>query len=126
MNAKVETHNDKSYNFLWVFAFLLIAGALAANFYYAEYSLLFRMMGLVLSSVIALALVSRSQAGRRAWQYWCEATEEVRRMVWPTRKEVLQSTGAVLLMAFVMGLLLWGVDTFLLWAVSAVNQLWWS
>jgi len=126
MVAKVEANNDRSYNFLWMFVVLLIAGALAANYYYAERSLLIRMGGLLLSLVLAVGLASRTRGGRLGWQYWCEALEEVRRMAWPTRKEVLQSTGAVLLMAFVMGLLLWGVDGLLLWAVSALNEMWWS
>ncbi|MGE4657501.1 MAG: preprotein translocase subunit SecE [Gammaproteobacteria bacterium] len=36
-------------------------------------------------------------------------------MVWPTREEALQTTGAVFVFAILMGLFFWLLDLFLLW-----------
>ena len=44
--------------------------------------------------------------------------EEAKRVVWPTRKETLQTTGVVFLFVFVMALFLWVVDTGLLWVTQ--------
>jgi len=43
--------------------------------------------------------------------------EEAKRVVWPTRKEALQTTGVVFAFVFVMAVFLWMVDAGLLWAV---------
>ncbi len=46
---------------------------------------------------------------------------EVRRVVWPTRAETLQSTLGVLFMVTVMGLILWAIDSFLLKIVARLT-----
>ena len=47
-----------------------------------------------------------------------ESWEEAKRVVWPTRKETLQTTGVVFLFVFTMALFLWVVDTGLLWVTQ--------
>ena len=47
-----------------------------------------------------------------------ESWEEAKRVVWPTRKETLQTTGVVFLFVFMMALFLWMVDTGLLWVTQ--------
>ena len=39
-----------------------------------------------------------------------ESVVETGRVVWPTRKETLQTTGIVFVFVVVMALFLWGVD----------------
>ena len=48
------------------------------------------------------------------WSFIQEARIEVRKVVWPTRAETIQSTLAVLGMVVVMGLILWAIDSGLL------------
>jgi preprotein translocase subunit SecE len=43
---------------------------------------------------------------------------EARKVVWPTRKETIQTTGVVFAFVVVMALFLWLVDAGLLWAVK--------
>jgi preprotein translocase subunit SecE len=45
---------------------------------------------------------------------------EAKRVVWPTRKETIQTTAVVIAFAVVMALFLWAVDATLL---SIVNKL---
>ena len=49
-----------------------------------------------------------------------DARAEIRRVVWPKREETVQTTGIVLLLVIIFGLLLWLLDTLLGWFVSAV------
>ena len=58
----------------------------------------------------------RRQA-RNFYAYARESIEEAKRVVWPTRKETLQTTGVVFAFVFVMAVFLWLVDAGLLWAV---------
>ena len=56
-----------------------------------------------------------TEAGRVFWAFARESWEEAKRVVWPTRKEPLQTTGVVFAFVFVMAIFLWGVDATLLW-----------
>jgi len=47
-----------------------------------------------------------------------ESSEEAKRVVWPTRKETLQTTGVVFAFVFVMAVFLWIVDWGLLWVTQ--------
>jgi preprotein translocase subunit SecE len=56
-----------------------------------------------------------TEAGRTFVAFARESWEEAKRVVWPSRKETLQTTGVVFLFVFVMAIFLWGVDATLLW-----------
>jgi preprotein translocase subunit SecE len=56
-----------------------------------------------------------TDAGRTFAAFSRESWEEAKRVVWPTRKETLQTTGVVFAFVFVMAVFLWMVDAGLLW-----------
>ena len=56
--------------------------------------------------------------GLKIWGFWQESLTELRKVVWPTRQETIQSTIAVLAMVFVMSLVLWSIDAVLVRAVA--------
>ncbi len=47
-------------------------------------------------------------------QFAGESYAEMRKVVWPTKAETLQSVAGVLVMVVVMGLVLWAIDSVLL------------
>jgi len=49
--------------------------------------------------------------GRAAWRFFAEARAEVRKVVWPTRQETLQTSLAIFVGVFIMALILWAVDS---------------
>jgi len=59
-----------------------------------------------------------TEAGRTFVAFARESWEEAKRVVWPTRKETLQTTGVVFAFVFVMALFLWLVDYGLLWVTQ--------
>jgi preprotein translocase subunit SecE len=71
----------------------------------------------VLLGAFALAVVVMwfTQAGRTFAAFSRESWEEAKRVVWPTRKETLQTTAVVFAFVFIMALFLWVVDASLLW-----------
>jgi preprotein translocase subunit SecE len=97
-------------NLKWASVVVLLAGALGAFYYFADQSLLLRVVGLIAVAGIALAIASQTAKGRLAWNMMGEARMEVRKVVWPTRKETVQTTGIVIAMVAVMALLLWALD----------------
>jgi preprotein translocase subunit SecE len=59
-----------------------------------------------------------SAPGKQFHVYAQESVAETRKVVWPTRKETLQTTGIVFVFMVVMALFLWLVDASLLWIVK--------
>ncbi len=92
---------------------LLLVGGLFAFYHFAAYSLLLRVIGLLVICGAAAAVALQTEPGRRLWQFASDARMEVRKVVWPTRQETVQTTLIVMVMVLVLGLILWLFDTML-------------
>jgi preprotein translocase subunit SecE len=95
--------------------------AIALFYIYAEYSTLLRVLGLLAAAGLSVFIASRTQVGARMLSYIGETQVEVRKVVWPTRQETIQTTLVVILMVTVVAIMLWGVDSVLGWAVRALT-----
>lgn len=94
-----------------LFTTLLILIAGVVGFYYFEdESQLLRVMGMLAVAGIAFFIVSTTDIGRRGIGFARDARVEVRKVVWPTRQETLQTTIAVLIMVFLVAIMLWLID----------------
>ena len=101
-----------------VLAVLLIAAGLAGFYYFADSPAIVRL-GSVLGGLIAAALVFWATVpGKQFYVYAQESAAETRKVVWPTRKETIQTTAIVFVFVVVMALFLWAVDASLLWIVK--------
>lgn len=118
MVSNVDLEKTKIDRLLWALVFVLLIGAIAGNYYFAAQSLLLRVVGVIVLFAVAIAIAFNTSKGRYIWEQWLEALQEVRKMHWPTRKETMQTTLAVLAMVVAMGLLLWTADFLLLRAVA--------
>jgi preprotein translocase subunit SecE len=99
-----------------VIAALIAVAGLAAFYWLADRQpFVVRLLALLGACAVAVGVMWFTQAGRTFLAFSREAWEEAKRVVWPTRKETLQTTGVVFVFVFVMALFLWLVDTGLLW-----------
>jgi preprotein translocase subunit SecE len=108
-------------NIKLIVAVVLMMAAIALFYTYSEYSTLLRVLGLLAVTGISLFIASRTAVGSKMLAYIRDTNVEVRKVVWPTRQETMQTTLVVILMVMVMALLLWGVDSLLGWAVRALT-----
>ena len=100
-------------------AAILLAAAGVAGFYYLSQSPMIVRVISVLAGFVAGGLVFwMSEPGRQFHGYAQESVAETKKVVWPTRKETLQTTGIVFVFVVVMALFLWAVDSSLLWVVK--------
>jgi len=98
-------------------AVLLVVAGVAGFYTLSDMPAVVRAL-MVLGGLAAGAVVMYFTAsGRAFFTYAGEARDEARKVVWPTRKETIQTTGIVLAFVFVMALFLWIVDSGLLWLV---------
>jgi preprotein translocase subunit SecE len=98
-----------------VLAALFAAGGLVLFYWLGERPTIIRIGALFGMWAVAIALMWFTVAGRTFAAFSRESWEEAKRVVWPTRKETLQTTGVVFVFVMVMALFLWIVDASLLW-----------
>ena len=108
-------------NIKLIVAVALMAAAIALFYTYSEYSTLLRVLGLLAVAGISLFIASKTAVGANTLSYIRDTNIEVRKVVWPTRQETLQTTLVVILMVMLVALMLWGSDSILGWAVRALT-----
>lgn len=89
---------------------ILLAGVVGF-YYFEEESQLLRVIGMLAVVGIAFFIVSVTDIGRRSLGFVKDARVEVRKVVWPTRQETLQTTVAVLIMVVIVAIMLWLIDS---------------
>ncbi|WP_025506803.1 preprotein translocase subunit SecE, partial [Vibrio parahaemolyticus] len=94
----------------WFAAFVLAAAAVVGNYLYGEMSVVVRAAGVVVLIAAALGVAATTTKGKAAISFAKESRMEVRKVVWPTRQETMQTTLIVLAVSIVMALVLWGID----------------
>jgi len=93
-----------------VVAVLIMIGGLVA-FYMLNSQPMIARVGAMLGLFVLAGVVGYFSApGREFGQYAGESVDEAKKVVWPTRKETLQSTGVIFVFVFVMAIFLWAVD----------------
>ena len=96
---------------------LIVAGI--AGFYWLKDNAAILRVASVLAGLVAAALVAWTTApGREFFVFAQESVVETKKVVWPSRKETVQTTGMVLAFVLVMAIFLWIVDALLVWGVK--------
>lgn len=96
-------------------AVLLLLGAIVAFYYLGKQDLWLRVLALLALMAAAVALFFTSESGKQLIAFGRDSVREVKKVVWPTRKEALQMTGYVFAFVFVMALFMWFTDKTLEW-----------
>jgi preprotein translocase subunit SecE len=88
---------------------LLVAG-IAAFYYWSESLMIVRVASIIAGAAAGAVVFWTTAPGKEFFAYAQESVEETKRVVWPTRKETLQTTLVVFGFVLVMALFLWVVD----------------
>ncbi len=75
-----------------------------------EVSILIRVGVILLALVVAAFIAASSQYGASLIEFSKGSRTELRKMVWPTRAETIQTTGIVLVLVVIVALFLWLID----------------
>lgn len=94
----------------WVIVVALIGLGVAGSYHFSDQSLLLRVMGWLIVATTALAVAFQTENGKRFWNFALDARTELRKVVWPTRKETVQTTIMVLGVVAIVAMILWVVD----------------
>ncbi|RUP31963.1 MAG: preprotein translocase subunit SecE [Curvibacter sp.] len=113
--SQVETVNTGADKAKLVAAGALVLAALVAFYLLTQQGVLAQWAALIVGLVAAGAVFLTSEPGRQLVAFGREAVREVRKVVWPTRKEAIQITAYVFGFVVIMALFLWFTDKTLEW-----------
>ena len=99
------------------FALLLLIAGIAGFYYLRDSAMVIRVVAVLSGLVLAAVTVWFTTQGKQFSEFSRESSEETKKVVWPSRKETVQTTGIVFAFVLVMAIFLWMVDAGLLLAV---------
>ncbi|MDO8440935.1 MAG: preprotein translocase subunit SecE [Polaromonas sp.] len=113
--SQVETVSTTADKAKLALAVALVLGALAGFYLLAKQGPIAQWGGLMAGMVAAVVVFVTSEPGKQFVAFGRDAWREVKKVVWPARKEAMQMTAYVFAFVVVMALFLWLTDKTLEW-----------
>ena len=99
-------------------AFLLVVAGVVGYYVLHDSAAVLRVASVLFGVLAAVGVFWTTVLGKQFFGFAGDSVNEAKRVVWPTRKETIQTTAVVILFAVVMALFLWAVDASLLLIVN--------
>jgi preprotein translocase subunit SecE len=121
MNTKIDSSPGLLDTVKLALAAAVLIGGIVAYYYFEDESLLLRVAGVLVGFAVGAVIAFQSAQGQALWIFIQGSRTEIRKVVWPTRQETLQTTLTVMVFALFMGVFFWILDLFLLWGTRLVT-----
>lgn len=119
MVLKAENQGERRLDWLkLIVAGLLLLAGVIGNYYYSEVSMLIRLGAWFAILAVSGFIAAQTQWGRWVIELFRDSRLELRKVVWPTREETMQTTLVVAAMVIILALILWGMDGILVWLIG--------
>jgi preprotein translocase subunit SecE len=105
-------------------AAVIVALGVWGYYWLADTALVLRVLAVVAGLLVAGAVAWWSEPGKQFAVFAGESVAEVKKVVWPTRKETMQTTAAVFAFVVVMAFFLWLTDKGLEWLLYDLIMGW--
>ena len=114
-----DAQQETGFNRLkWLVVAVLFVAGLVANYYYSAQPWPLRLLGWLFLFGIIAAVALQTRQGKAALNFTQESRMELRKVFWPTRQETIQTTLFVAAMVVILALILWVIDSGLMWAIG--------
>ncbi len=114
MNTKAESTPGALDTVKLVLAVAALIGGIFGYYYFENESILLRVVGLLVALVIGAGIAFQSLQGQMLWRFIYSSRNEIRKVIWPTRQETLQTTLTVFIFVLIIGIFFWLLDMILL------------
>lgn len=113
MVSKAEVTSNSADTIKLAAAAAMVVVGLVGFYYFADQSLLMRVIALLIIAGLAAFVVYQTDLGKRTVDFFKDARTEVRKVVWPSRAETTQTTLTVFIIVIIVGIFLWLFDMLL-------------
>jgi preprotein translocase subunit SecE len=115
METKADTGSTPFDTLKLVVAAAVLLAGIVGYYYYADVAVVLRALGVLLALGLSVVVLLQSSQGKALWKFIYNSRVELRKVVWPTREEAIQTTVAVMVFTLIVGVFFWLLDMFLLW-----------
>lgn len=116
-NTNIETVGSVADKAKVLLAVAAVIGGIAGFYLLAQQPLVLRVASVLAGLGLGAAIAWFSEPGRRFFAFAKEAVAETKKVVWPTRKETIQTTAIVFGFVLIMAIFLWATDKTLEWVL---------
>jgi preprotein translocase subunit SecE len=99
----------------------ILIGGIGAFYVYEEQSLLLSVSVVLVAVAIAIVVFMQTERGRTLWKFIHGARIEIRKVIWPTRTEAMQTTLTVFVFVLILGIFFWILDKGLMWGTKVLT-----
>jgi len=122
MNANTETSPSSVLDTVKLaLTAAILVGGIAGYYQFEEQSLLISVSVILVAVALAAVVFMQTERGRVLWKFVQGSRVEIRKVIWPTRTEAVQTTLTVFVFVLILGIFFWGLDMFLLWATRLLT-----
>jgi len=104
----------------WLVVILLVLAMVVANVYFSEIAVAIRAAGFIVIAAALLFFAKTTTQGELAWGFIKDSRTEMRKVVWPTRKETVNTTMIIVAVVLVAALILWLFDSLFMYLVRSI------
>lgn len=110
MSNPQNTASSAGGTLIILLSLVMLVGSIGGYYYFAEQPVVIRVVGVLVGVAASLFVFTRSPRGAVIWDYVRGSRTEVRKMVWPTRQETLQTTLIIAVFVLIFSVFLWLLD----------------
>ncbi|KAA3622165.1 MAG: preprotein translocase subunit SecE [Proteobacteria bacterium] len=110
MNTKAESTPGILDTVKLALAVVMLLGGIAGYYYFENESILLRVAGLLVAVIFGAVIAFQSLQGKNLWRFMQSSRNEIRKVIWPTRQETMQTTLTVFVFVLILGIFFWGLD----------------
>jgi preprotein translocase subunit SecE len=111
MILKAEDQDGSRLDWLkWSLSIVILLAGMISNHYYSNVSMPVRALVWLMVMAVAAFIATKTQKGKWVVEFFRDSRMEMRKVVWPTREETMQTTMVVGAMVVILSLVLWGMD----------------
>ena len=103
-------------------AVAILLSSVFSFYYFSEVSVLIRVLAVIFSVILSLIIFFSTQRGIIFWDFLQGSRVEMRKVVWPTKQETIQTTLTVFVFVLVLGIFFWLLDFLLLYITTSITS----
>ena len=120
METKVEEQPTVVDTAKLALAVVILLAGLVGYYYFVDTPVLLRAFGVAVALAAGIGVLFTSFQGRLLWKFIQGSRVELRKVIWPTREETIQTTLVVLIFALIGGVFFWLLDVLLGFLTSKI------
>ena len=106
---------------VWVMIVVTLLVGIVANAYFSNVASPIRIALWIIAFLLLAVIALQTQQGKTFFEFIKDVRMELRKVVWPLRQQTIKTTGLVIIAVIIFALILWAIDSTLLYAVSKLT-----